>query len=159
MDIKVQDDIVVRRLDVIAAAGGPNIAHAIDVRNVTVLDDVLTITFLPIKQHPMISGIEIFQSERPTSDTDTDTTTTPTTAPTTNIETSAPIVTVAPVTHFPTASPLTLPPDSPPTRPTSFRDIFINCGGKFNDWSIHLYILSNSKLWTVRLTLQQARYT
>ena len=158
MDIKVEDNIVVRNLDVVAEAGGPFIAHVIDIPNVIVSNDVMTITFIPVKQFPMISGIEIFQSTILPDDTTTPSavpttylatlapmvTVTPvtpfpsvspyndTTTPTTSLESMAPMVTVAPVTNFPTASPLTLPPNSSPiTMRTSsvFRDIFINCGG------------------------------
>lgn len=138
MDIQIEDDIVVRNLDVFAAAGGPFMAHVIDVPNVIVLDNIMTITFISVQQYPMISGIEIFQSTLsglPDDDDDT-ATSAPTSVPTTYLET------LAPVTSFPTASPLTLPPDSPPTpssNTTSFRDLFINCGGTFNEWVIRFH--------------------
>ena len=137
MDIQIEDEVVVRNLDVVAAAGGPFIAHVIDIPNVIVMDDTMTIIFVPVQQHPMISGIEIFQSVqpvRPDNDDDVTVTVTPTAVPSVDIETLSPIVSVAPVTSFPTASPLALPPNSPPiklTNDSSFHDLVINCGGTF----------------------------
>jgi hypothetical protein len=128
MDIQIEGEIMVRQLDVVAAAGGPYVAHVVEIPNVIVKDDAITITLLPVTQYPMVSGIEIFQSIRHNTAT-----TSPTAVPTTNLATAPPkATTMAPGTNFPTASPLTFPPDSPPTRPTnasSFHDVFINCGG------------------------------
>jgi hypothetical protein len=155
MNIIIEDVLRVENLDVYRMAGGKYRAFVIEIPNIIVTDGNLTITFVSIRQNPMISGIEIFRSKSVESNNNNDTTTAPTTttptiAPTVYLETESPyhspsipttptILPPVPIytgTNFPTAAPLTLPPydgqvPSSSNESSIFHNIFINCGGTF----------------------------
>jgi Malectin domain len=140
MDIMIEDALVYDDLDIFQVAGGKNIGYSVEIPNIVVNDGFLTIAFKPVKQYPMVSGIEVFVSSA-VSPTNAPAATPNTVSPI-NTPTLAPVPksippalttpTLEPIFTYPTAAPLALPPGSPPVKPVppgSFRDIFINCGG------------------------------
>lgn len=135
-DVSVEGLLVIDNLDIFRDAPGQNVPYIVTM-NTVVNDGFITIDFVAGINDPQINAIEVFRvglSKLPTSPT-----VPPLPTPNSRAPAAAPFsVPVArpvrpPTTKFPTAAPLALPPNSQPVPVPpagSFRDIFINCGGK-----------------------------
>lgn len=62
MDVTIEDQVVVKNLDVVAVMGGPFRAHVITTLPVPVSDGTLTLTLSATVGQAMISGLEIIES-------------------------------------------------------------------------------------------------
>jgi Malectin domain len=101
-DVWIEGALAISNLDIVQAAGGFSTAYVVPVQT-SVSDGSVTVAFVPVVENPMITAIEIIKWSAPT-----------------------------PVA-LPVASPVSGPISAPVTVPTAptFKDILINCGGKF----------------------------
>jgi hypothetical protein len=118
----VEGSLAIINVDIFRAAPGKDVPYIVTL-DTFVTDGAITIEFVAGINDPQINAIEVLTAGAPKS--------TPVAVP------IAPPVTVPvkqpPVVIYPTAAPLALPPNSQPVPvpPTgTFKDIFINCGGK-----------------------------
>jgi Malectin domain len=111
MDIMIEDALVYDDLDIFQVAGGKNIGYSVEIPNIVVNDGFLTIAFKPVKQYPMVSGIEVFVSSAVSP------TNAPVATPITVSPTNAPVATPTTVspTNVPVATPITVSPINTPT--------------------------------------------
>jgi Malectin domain len=121
-DVYVEGSLAIINVDIFRAAPGKDVPYIVTL-DTFVTDGAITIEFIAGISDPQINAIEVLTAGAPKS--------TPVAVP------IAPPVTVPvkqpPVVIYPTAAPLALPPNSQPVPvpPTgTFKDIFINCGGK-----------------------------
>jgi hypothetical protein len=98
----IEGALAISNLDIVQAAGGSSTAYVVPVQT-SVLDGSVTVAFVAVVENPMITAIEVLKLSAPTP--------------------------VAP----PVASPVAGPISAPVTVPTAttFKDLLINCGGKF----------------------------
>jgi Malectin domain len=121
-NVWVEGALAISNLDIVQAASGSFAAYAIPVQK-TVSDGFVSIELVAVVENPMISAIEIIKLSSPTP-------------------VAAPVI--APVTApvaAPISPPVTAPTNAPPppTAP-SFKDILINCGGKFLGLLFYYYL-------------------
>jgi hypothetical protein len=138
-DVYVEGSLVIDNIDIFRAAPGKDVPYIVTL-NTFVTDGAITIEFVAGINDPQINAIEVLIAGAPKSTPVAVPIAPPVTVPVKQPPVAVPIarpVTVPvkqpPVVIYPTAAPLALPPNSQPVPvppPGTFKDIFINCGGK-----------------------------